>query len=159
MRNPLLKPGVRPGFQSNSRFQRVRRRAIPCGQWPLMKTNLRIGFQFCGCAAPLPFHFPISREDWRFPLEEGRKARDGQPTVFLSIAKKYSTGIFFTVRSKIAYRRSPRARTPAAYFKARSRPFATPFSLSVRYTFQPPTGWESTSSAQRVRAVRRSWLC
>ena len=48
--------------------------------------------------------------------------------VFLSIAKKYSTGIFFTVRSKIAYRRSPRVRTPAAYFKAHSRPFATPFS-------------------------------
>ena len=49
--------------------------------------------------------------------------------VFLSIAKKYSTGIFFTVRSKIAYRRSPRARTPTAYFKARSRPFVTPFSF------------------------------
>ena len=71
--------------------------------------------------------------------------------VLLSIAKKYSTGIFFTVRSKIAYRRSPRVRTPAAYFKAHSRPFATPFSLSVRYAFQPPTGWESTNSARRVR--------
>ncbi|HJF51350.1 hypothetical protein [Butyricicoccus pullicaecorum] len=49
---------------------------------------------------------------------------------FASIAKKYSTGIFFTARSKIAYRRSPRARTPAAYFKARSRPFGNPFSRS-----------------------------
>ena len=53
---------------------------------------------------------------------------------FASIAKKYSTGIFFTVRSKIAYRRSPRARTPAAYFKARSRPFGNPFFLVIRVT-------------------------
>ena len=79
--------------------------------------------------------------------------------VFLSIAKRYATGISFTVRSKIAYRRSPRVRTPTAYFKAHSRPFATPFSLSVRYAFQPPIGWESTNSAQRERAVRRSLLC
>ena len=47
---------------------------------------------------------------------------------FSSIAKRYATGISFTVRSKIAYRRSPRVRTPAAYFKAHSRPFVTPFS-------------------------------
>ena len=53
---------------------------------------------------------------------------------FASIAKKYSTGIFFTVRSKIAYRRSPRVRTPAAYFKARSRPFGNPSSFLVRVT-------------------------
>ena len=49
---------------------------------------------------------------------------------FSSIAKRYATGISFTVRSKIAYRRSPRVRTPAAYFKAHSRPFATPFFRS-----------------------------
>ena len=77
---------------------------------------------------------------------------------FSSIAKRYATGISFTVRSKIAYRRSPRARTPAAYFKACSRPFGNPFSLSVRCTFQPPIGWECTNSARRVRAVRRSRL-
>ena len=38
-------------------------------------------------------------------------------------------------------------------------PLATPFSLSVRYTFQPPLGWECTNSARRERAVRRSCLC
>ena len=54
--------------------------------------------------------------------------------VFLSIAKRYATGISFTVRSKIAYRRSPRARTPAAYFKARSRPFAPRLPLRHRFT-------------------------
>ena len=54
---------------------------------------------------------------------------------FTSIAKKYSTGIFFTVRSEIAYRRSPRARTPAAYFKARSRPFGNPSSRSPFMTW------------------------
>ena len=59
---------------------------------------------------------------------------------FASIAKKYSTGIFFTVRSKIAYRRSPRVRTPAAYFKAHSRPFVTPFSRS------PFMAWPSKSA-------------
>ena len=37
-------------------------------------------------------------------------------------------------------------------------PFGNPFSLSVRYTFQPPTGWECTNSARRMRAVRRSRL-
>ena len=61
---------------------------------------------------------------------------------FSSIAKRYATGISFTVRSKIAYRRSPRVRTPAAYFKAHSRPFATPFSHKVH-------------SAWRKRAIRR----
>ena len=66
----------------------------------------------------------------RFPLEGERRPKDGEPTVFLSIAKRYATGISFTVRSKIAYRRSPRVRTPAAYFKAHSRPFATPFFRS-----------------------------
>lgn len=54
---------------------------------------------------------------------------------FSSIAKRYATGISFTVRSKIAYRRSPRVRTPAAYFKAHSRPFATPFSRSPFMTW------------------------
>ena len=54
---------------------------------------------------------------------------------FSSIAKRYATGISFTVRSKIAYRRSPRARTPAAYFKACSRPFATPFFRSPFMTW------------------------
>ena len=49
---------------------------------------------------------------------------------FSSIAKRYATGISFTVRSKIAYRRSPRVRTPAAYFKAHSRPFGNPFFRS-----------------------------
>ena len=72
---------------------------------------------------------------------------------FTSIAKRYATGISFTVRSKIAYRRSPRVRTPAAYFKAHSRPFVTPFFRS------PFMAWECTNSAQRVRAVRRSLLC
>ena len=65
---------------------------------------------------------------------------------FLSIAKKYSTGIFFTVRSKIAYRRSPRVRTPAAYFKAHSRPFATPFSRSPFMTWPSKSAtalWEN----------------
>ena len=67
---------------------------------------------------------------------------------FLSIAKKYSTGIFFTVRSKIAYRRSPRARTPAAYFKACSRPFGNPFSRSPFMTWPSKSAtalWENAS--------------
>ena len=60
--------------------------------------------------------------------------------VFLSIAKRYATGISFTVRSKIAYRRSPRVRTPAAYFKAHSRPFATPFSPFSVYDLAEQVG-------------------
>ena len=65
----------------------------------------------------------------RFPLEGERK--QGMDNLrFSSIAKRYATGISFTVRSKIAYRRSPRVRTPAAYLKAPSRPFATPFFRS-----------------------------
>ena len=72
----------------------------------------------------------FSREGWSFPLEgEDGSQRMGNPW-FSSIAKRYATGISFTVRSKIAYRRSPRARTPAAYFKARSRPFGNPSSPS-----------------------------
>ena len=40
---------------TKNNFQRRPQAArLPCGQRPLMKTNLRIGFQFCGCAAP-PF--------------------------------------------------------------------------------------------------------
>lgn len=40
----------------------------------------------------------------------------------VAIAKKYATGIFFTRLSKIESGRSPRQRTPAAYFKALTRP-------------------------------------
>ena len=136
---------------TKNNFQRRPQAArLPCGQRPLMKTNLRIGFQFCGCAAPRspfmawpsksatalwenapPGHFLVPQGplevERKVPLKRNRKPKDGEPMVFLSIAKRYATGISFTVRSKIAYRRSPRARTPAAYFKARSRPFVTPF--------------------------------
>ena len=75
------------------------------------------------------------------PCKENEGQRMGNLR-FSSIAKRYATGISFTVRSKIAYRRSPRARTPAAYFKACSRPFVTPFSHKV-------------NSARRKRAIRR----
>ena len=76
------------------------------------------------------FVCPYSRGDWWFPLE-GEDGKQGMDNLrFSSIAKRYATGISFTVRSKIAYRRSPRVRTPAAYFKAHSRPFATPFFRS-----------------------------
>lgn len=67
------------------------------------------------------------------PCKENEGQRMGNLR-FSSIAKRYATGISFTVRSKIAYRRSPRARTPAAYFKARSRPFGNPSSFLVRVT-------------------------
>ena len=80
--------------------------------------------------------------DWWFSLE-GEDGKQGMDNLrFSSIAKRYATGISFTVRSKIAYRRSPQARTPAAYFKACSRPFVTPFSHKV-------------NSARRKRAIRR----
>ena len=69
------------------------------------------------------------------PLRRGNEGQRMGNLRFSSIAKKYSTGIFFTVRSKIAYRRSPRARTPAAYFKARSRPFGNPSSRSPFMTW------------------------
>ena len=65
---------------------------------------------------------------------------------FSSIAKRYATGISFTVRSKIAYRRSPRVRTPAAYFKAHSRPFGNPFSRSPFMTWPSKSAtalWEN----------------
>lgn len=75
------------------------------------------------------------------PCKENEGQRMGNLR-FSSIAKRYATGISFTVCSKIAYRRSPRVRTPAAYFKAHSRPFATPFSHKV-------------NSARRKRAIRR----
>lgn len=75
------------------------------------------------------------------PCKENEGQRMGNLR-FSSIAKRYATGISFTVRSKIAYRRSPQARTPAAYFKACSRPFVTPFSHKV-------------NSARRKRAIRR----
>ena len=81
---------------------------------------------------------------------------------FSSIAKRYATGISFTVRSKIAYRRSPRVRTPAAYFKAHSRPFATPFSRSPFMTWPSKSATalrESTNSARRMCTVRRFRLC
>ena len=72
--------------------------------------------------------------DWWFSLE-GEDGKQGMDNLrFSSIAKRYATGISFTVRSKIAYRRAPRVRTPAAYFRAHSRPFATPFSLVIRVT-------------------------
>lgn len=75
------------------------------------------------------------------PCKENEGQRMGNLR-FSSIAKRYATGISFTVCSKIAYRRSPRVRTPAAYFKACSRPFVTPFSHKV-------------NSARRKRAIRR----
>ena len=85
-----------------------------------------------------PGHFlvpqgPLEGER-KVPLKRNRKPKDGEPMVFLSIAKRYATGISFTVRSKIAYRRSPRVRTPAAYFKAHSRPFGNPSSFLIRVT-------------------------
>jgi len=43
---PFDFPVPRKGKSTKIDFQRVRSRAIPCGHWPLMKTNLRIGFQF-----------------------------------------------------------------------------------------------------------------
>ena len=50
MRNLLLIfPSPARENQLKFDFQRVRRRANLCGQRPLMKTNLRIGFQFCPC--------------------------------------------------------------------------------------------------------------
>ena len=143
---------------TKNNFQRRPQAArLPCGQRPLMKTNLRIGFQFCGCAAP-PFSvhglaeqvghsltgkYPtgifsdsvrLLRRRTKGSFRKGTENQRMDNLRFASIAKKYSTGIFFTVRSKIAYRRSPRARTPAAYFKARSRPFGNPSSFLVRVT-------------------------
>ncbi len=102
----------------------------------LMKTvPIGDGFLFAAGAAILTFLLPSHTEGRCFPPSEGeRRPKDGEPMVFLSIAKKYSTGIFFTVRSKIAYRRSPRVRTPAAYFKAHSRPFGNPSSFLIRVT-------------------------
>ena len=93
------------------------------------------GFLFAASGAILTFLLPSHTEGWCFPPSEGeRKPKDGEPMVFLSIAKRYATGISFTVRSKIAYRRSPRVRTPAAYFKAHSRPFGNPSSFLIRVT-------------------------
>lgn len=105
------------------------------------------GFLFATGTAVLTFLLPSHTEGWCFPPSEGeRRPKDGEPMVFLSIAKKYSTGIFFTVRSKIAYRRSPRVRTPAAYFKAHSRPFGNPFSRSPFMTWPSKSAtalWEN----------------
>ena len=84
---------------------------------------------------PLPFDSrPVGKTRVN-PLLRGTENQGMDNLRFTSIAKKYSTGIFFTVRSKIAYRRSPRARTPAAYFKARSRPFGNPSSRSPFMTW------------------------
>ena len=65
---------------------------------------------------------------------------------FLRYARKSRTG------------RSPRARTPAAYFKARSRPFVTPFSFLSDIHFsrrqggnvRAPHGGSELSGASRL---------
>ena len=89
----------------------------------------------------------------RFPLEGERK--QGMDNLrFTSIAKRYATGISFTVRSKIAYRRSPRARTPAAYFKARSRPFGNPFSRKGVGKYELRTAGASRPALPVVLALR-----
>ena len=56
----------------------------------------------------------------------------------VAIAKKYATGIFFTRLSKIESGRSPRQRTPAAYFKALTRPRENERDISS-YTL--PQSW------------------
>ena len=174
--------------QLNSRFKRVRRRAIlrrakrahekrlkrfSRGGWrgsPFSVHGLaeQVGHSLVGKRPTGAFS-----DSTRFPLEGERK--QGMDNLrFTSIAKRYATGISFTVRSKIAYRRSPRVRTPAAYFKAHSRPFVTLFSVhglaeqvghsltgkcSTGAFSNSARGWESTNSARRERAVRRTLLC
>ena len=123
---------------TNSRFKRRPQAArLFCAQSALMKTNLRIGFQFCPCRLSPEQSGGLEtllRRRTKGSFKKGTENQRMDNLRFSSIAKRYATGISFTVRSKIAYRRSPRVRTPAAYFKAHSRPFATPFSLVIRVT-------------------------
>ena len=78
--------------------------------------------------------------------------------VFLSIAKKYSTGIFL--------RHARKSRTAAHLERARLRRILRRALVPLRPVFLPhpgycvpPIGWESTNSAQRERAMRRFCLC
>ena len=135
---------------TNSRFKRRPQAArLFCAQSALMKTNLRIGFQFCPCRLSPEQSGGLEtllRRRTKGSFKKGTENQRMDNLRFSSIAKRYATGISFTVRSKIAYRRSPRVRTPAAYFKAHSRPFATPFSRSPFMTWPSKSAtalWEN----------------
>ena len=136
MRNPLLifalRKSTKLSFKALAAASKTLLRAKRAHEKRLKR------FSYSGWRRTFAVSFPeqpggpktILRRRTKSSFKKGTENQRMDNLRFSSIAKRYATGISFTVRSKIAYRRSPRARTPAAYFKAHSRPFATPFFRS-----------------------------
>ena len=139
MRNPLLifalRKSTKLSFKALAAASKTLLRAKRAHEKRLKR------FSYSGWRRTFAVSFPeqpggpktILRRRTKSSFKKGTENQRMDNLRFSSIAKRYATGISFTVRSKIAYRRSPRVRTPAAYFKAHSRPFATPFFL-IRVT-------------------------
>ena len=117
-----------------------------------MKTTCGLVFSFAAGAAPLVVSSPDQSGGLETLLRRRTKPKDGQPTVCPPSLKNIPLEYFLRYARKLAYRRSPRARTPTAYFKARSRPFVTPvFPFRQMYI----------SAADRVRVyeLRTAGVC